>query len=89
MDLLRYPLVYILHCFDNMNKTLKILLLSKIWKITDNILLYLNQAMQLYKVYFIVSLLIRFFECFEIAQETAGDEKSLIEIRIQLKNALM
>lgn len=77
MDLLRYPLVYILQCFDNMNKTLKILLLSKIWKITDNILLYLNQAMQLYKVYFIVSLLIRFFECFEIAQGTAGDEKKV------------
>lgn len=46
--------------------------------------------MQLYKVYFIVSLLIRFFESFEIAQGTAGEgEKSLIEIRIQLKNALM
>lgn len=49
-------------------------------------LLYLNQAVQLYKVYFIVSLLIRFFESFEIAQGNAGEEGgSLIEIRTQLK----
>lgn len=41
--------------------------------------------MQLYKVYFIVSRLIRFFESFEIAQGTAGEGGSLIEIRTQLK----
>lgn len=46
--------------------------------------------MQLYKVYFIVSRLIRFFESFEIAQGTSGKwEKKSNRDNNTTENALM